>query len=290
MLRTRRKSRKRRTSKTTSESETDAPRPRPSYTDVRKRPAKEILGAKPTEKRKIDKLKGIIPTKTFILKTTVEGSAAAKSALWSAVCGKVKVPKFKSNRVFARGDVEIVPADAETLNVLKELAKTREDITEPQARWPMVMIYDIDSSMSTGQLPGCIAAQNERLGITIEQGPKSIRPIFLRGPRDKPTTLWVCAVDLALFSKLLGRIYVGMSICKVVEFFDHNQCLACPKFGHSAAKVENKFVCPHCAEEDNKIEACKKLGQDPICANYKGKHRSTTKSCPKRRAAIERSI
>lgn len=116
------------------------------------------MGAKPTVKKKIDKLKGIIPPKTFILKTTVERAAAAKSALWTDVCGKVKIPKLKSNRVLARGDVEIVPADAETLEALKELAKTREDITKPQARWPMVMIYDIDSTMTPDQIPGCIAA------------------------------------------------------------------------------------------------------------------------------------
>lgn len=47
------------------------------------------------------------------------------------VCGKVKNPKFKSNRVLAKGDVKIVLADAKTFEALKELAKTREGISEP---------------------------------------------------------------------------------------------------------------------------------------------------------------
>lgn len=60
----------------TSGSETDAPRTRPSYSEVAKAkatprmgvPMKTRLGSKPLDRTKIEKLKGIIPPKSFILK------------------------------------------------------------------------------------------------------------------------------------------------------------------------------------------------------------------------------
>lgn len=63
----------------------------------------------------------------------------------------------------------------------------RDDIKEPNRKWPIVMVYDVDTTISTDDIPISIARLNEKLGLS-EEGAQKIHSIFQRGPRDKQTT------------------------------------------------------------------------------------------------------
>ena len=144
--------------------------------------------------------------------------------------------------------------------------------------------------MGVEEIADSIAALNDNLGLSAENARTHVRPIFQRGPKDRHTTWWVCAVHPAIYSKMLGHVFIGMSRCKVVEFFDYNQCLTCLKFGHQSNKCSSKVACPHCGVEGHRKEVCTKLQEEPKCRNCKGRHRATSKHCPKRKTALERVI
>lgn len=71
---------------------------------------------------KLDKLKELVPPKTFTV-TIGEGEQAAqvKQKLWTGVLKKTDAPKVSETRVTAKGEIRITPADEVTINALKEL-------------------------------------------------------------------------------------------------------------------------------------------------------------------------
>ncbi|KAH0952229.1 hypothetical protein HN011_003134 [Eciton burchellii] len=66
-------------------------------------------------------------------------------------------------------------------------------IEEPKKRNPLMIIYDVDSSLTVNELKDSIIQQNlDELSI---EGEDIIIPRFKTGPRDKPTVHWVIQTD-----------------------------------------------------------------------------------------------
>jgi len=120
----------------------------------------------------------------------------------------------------------------------------------------MVMIYDVDKNLTPVEISHNVLAQNTSLGnVFPERATVLLKPLFKRGPRDRDTVWWVCEVRPDIHAKLLnaGRVYIGMSNCRVAEYFDFQQCFTCLKYGHREAFCkETSMTCTHCGNKGHK--------------------------------------
>lgn len=70
----------------------------------------------------------------------------------------------------------------------------------------------------------------------------------------------MCEVGPEVYRKIAGkRIYIGMSICRVVEYVDVVQCKGCQGFGHMEAKCRRgRVICAHCVGVGHGVKDCEK--------------------------------
>jgi len=243
---------------------------------VVKRKNKKIV----PEKDRLEKLKAREPEKSFVVAAGEGGSDMARKAIWSEIVKKVSAPQVRGSFVLPRGDLVIKPADGKTYEALKEIERGGLiSVREEGPRWPKVLVYDVDRSLDSGSIPGLIADQNPTLGILKAEAGKVIKPIFRRGPKTGQSVWWVCEVAPKVFRSLVGkRIFVGLGLCKVVEFSNETQCFACQGFGHTAAKCKRgKLICGHCSREGHSEKDCPVKKDTPKCVNcglaFKAGHR-----------------
>lgn len=196
-----------------------------------------------------------------------------------------KTPKIQS--VTARsGKIIIKPQDRESADVLKSLAYNKEYIKEDTAKWPRVSIDQIDSSLTPSEVAEQLIAQNnDTLSVA---DPSDIIPVFKRGPRTSPIVKWICEINPSLYLALIkSNIYLGFNRCRVTRFEEITQCYKCLRHGHPANKCfENNKSCAHCAKSGHVIKDCPEASSEPKCANCRGKHLATDRSCSARTAAL----
>lgn len=174
------------------------------------------------------------------------------------------------------------------------MTEERGDVQLQPSKRPMIMIYDVDVTLKPEEIACNILSQNTQLGqMVVEAAMNVIKPLFKRGPRDKDTVWWVCEVRPDIHAKLLssGRVFIGMSNCRVAEYFDFQQCFTCLKYGHSEKFCkETVLTCTHCGTKGHKDDVCNKKTEPPKCANCKGNHVAHSKLCRERRKAIDNAI
>jgi len=219
--------------------------------------------------KKIESSKDLEPPISFFVKVG-EGKSAedANSRLWSDLRKKTDKIQINSIRVMPKGDIKITPADGETLNAMKALNKKDRDITQINMKWPMVTVYDVDASLPESALPENLIRQNVNLGIPLsKKGEKVIKPVFRTGPRGKDTVHWVCQVRPDVHKCLVGtRIYLGLTSCRVQEYYDYKRCSGCQKYGHREIFCETKtIVCSYCAETGHREKECRKKYNSEMC-------------------------
>jgi hypothetical protein len=84
-------------------------------------------------------------------------------------------------------------------------------IEESKKRNPLVILYDVDSSLTASQLKENIIQQNLHEHPLEEE---DIVPRFKTGPRDKPTVHWVIQMAPRVRKHILqqgNRLYMGFS-------------------------------------------------------------------------------
>lgn len=106
------------------------------------------------KKEKIERLKKVDVPKTFVIKVD-EGrdKNEAKQTLWSEILKKTDKTQLSGARVTTKGDIKITVGDDETYQVLKEIAEVRGHFEIGNRKLPMVMIYDVDISLTTDEIP-----------------------------------------------------------------------------------------------------------------------------------------
>jgi len=219
---------------------------------------------------KLEKLKDKIPDKGFIIPIKEGSIKEVKQVLWNEIVKKVKVPQVNNIRILPRGDLLVKPADAKTIEALRNIEKEGLiPVKEERPLWPRIIIYDVDRDIEVKEIAGMIAEQNPNLALLREEAVKKISPIFRRGPKNEFSTWWVCEVSPDVYRKILGKkIYLGLSLCRVVDFIGVTQCYGCQGYGHIAAKcIKNKLVCAHCGKEGHKHQVCPDKDKAPKCVN-----------------------
>jgi len=249
-------------------------------------------------KLKIQGLKEKLPEKIFNIE--VQNSAevdSARKTIWSDITKNNSAPKINRQTVIQKEEnkfIRIVAVDEETYSALKSITEERSDIQLQPSKRPMVMIYDIDKELSPEEIATNIISQNTGMGRMLgEAAINIIRPLFKRGLRDRETVWLVCEVRPDIHAKLLtaGRVYIGMSNCRVSEYFDFQQCFTCLKYGHSEKFCkETTMTCTHWGAKEHKDTACNKKDDPPVCANCKGDHVAHSRFCRERRKAIDNIV
>jgi len=134
-----------------------------------------------------------------------------------------------------------------------------------------------------------ISNQNPTLNLSCEGVERAIKPLFRKGPREGPVVHWVCEVAPEVFKNLAGsRIFLGFSLCRVVEFLEASNCYVCQGFGHFASKCSReKLVCKFCSEVGHKIDVCPNREKAPKCANCGLAFMAGHRDCVTRRKVIQ---
>jgi hypothetical protein len=238
-----------------------------------------------------EKWKGKRPATVFIVEKGEGTSKEARDRLWSRIVSKVGAPQVGVVRVLPRGDILVKPADEATTAALCEMEREEKSgVKRESIRKPKVMLYDVERSIGAEEISEALARQNPGLGLTVEEARAAVKPLFMRGPREDPLVRWVCEVDPKVYRLLVKkRWYIGLSLCKAVDFADVLQCFACQGFGHAEAKCKRgKVVCSFCAGEGHRQKDCGEKGKAPKCANCGLGFTAGHSSCPVR-AKYERS-
>jgi len=222
---------------------------------------KAAAGNPPTQAKRtnaLERAKAAAPAKAFVVKTGESDAGKARAQLWSDLLKKVGAPQIRSTTVLPRGDLLIKPGNEATFRALKDLEGSGSSVRQDRARWPKVLIYDVDRVETRESIPGLLAEQNPTLGLTRENSAEAILPLFRRGPKTGDSVWWVCSVSPDTYRKLVGRrVYLGMSCCRVVEYSDVVRCFKCQRFGHIASGCKSdKDVCGRCAGNHRTAE-CK---------------------------------
>jgi len=120
--------------------------------------------------------------------------------------------------------------------------------------------------------------KNEELVIPADTEETVLRPIFKTGPRDRDVTSWVMEVNPRHYSKYEDiTAYWGFMRCSVRAYDEVTQCYRCLRYGHPAAKYNDKdCTCAHCGRKGHKAEACPAEEAEPRCSNCKGTHSART--------------
>lgn len=86
-------------------------------------------------------------------------------------------------------------------------------------------------------------------------------------------------------------MYIGMSNCKFIEYFDFKQCFTCLKYGHREVFCKKMtMTCTHCGNKGHKGTACNKKDKPPKCTNCGGKHVAYSKICRERSKVIDNAV
>lgn len=210
----------------------------------------------------------------------------ARSALWVEVTKRFKNPKLATVQTKS-GDLVIKPQNKESHDMLKAIANERKcQLKDEPPMRPRLQVHGLYSSLAPGEIVSLIESQNPELNIPSDDPASSIKPIFKRGPRDRPTVNWVVEVTPELYRRLeSGHLYLAFSKCRVTKYEEVTQCYRCLKYGHSASRCSvDKEICANCATPGHKSSECNI--NLPKCVNCRGSHSALDRSCSSRTRAI----
>ncbi|KAH0944402.1 hypothetical protein HN011_012227 [Eciton burchellii] len=162
-------------------------------------------------------------------------------------------------------------------------------IEEPKKRNPLMILYDVDSSLTASELKENIIQQNLHQH-TVEE--EDIVPRFKTGPRNKPTVHWVIQMAPSVRKYVLqqgNRPYMGFSSLKVRDFLQVARCLKCHDLGHVAKQCSGEERYGRCGATDHKKSACKSENQVCIpCNKRKLKCNTKREDCTSYRTLFQR--
>lgn len=161
--------------------------------------------------------------------------------------------------------------------------------SEPKAKKPKVIIYDVPVEIKEEELSEVIYEKNNQdITVSKEEFVKGFRPIFKTGPRGQDTTHWVVECEPVIRRDLIKKekVFFDWTSSRVRDFIVATRCFKCQGHGHTAKVCrEKKDVCGHCAAVGHTMKQCPNLGLLPVCSNCKkaGKdsnHKVNDLSCP----------
>lgn len=217
-----------------------------------------------------------------------KSKSEVRDLIWNQVVAKHPRPKCHTITT-KTGKTILKPSDKETMNVLKHLSKVSTLLQEDSLRWQRVIIRGVSTDTRfDDHAQYDILAQNHELQIEEMTEETVIKPVFKSGPRDRSSTNWIVEVNPKYYDKFEDTtLYVGFMRCRVSAYEEVTQCHLCLRYGHPAAKCQEKEgVCAHFGRKLHKAADCPAAEADPVCKNCKGKHNTRDKTCSARTAYL----
>ncbi|XP_073999783.1 uncharacterized protein [Rhodnius prolixus] len=144
---------------------------------------------------------------------------------------------------------------------------------EPNLLSPRVVIHDIDSELTEGDIVRSVWKKNGRLlgEVQEEDFGKVFKPKHKTGKRGRNTVSWVAQVEPDIFGRLVreGRLYIGLRCCRVREFVGVTRCFKCQGLGHIGRLCGRPVTCARCGDEGHHATRCTKVMDGLECANCK---------------------
>ncbi|KAE9523199.1 hypothetical protein AGLY_016432 [Aphis glycines] len=146
----------------------------------------------------MERVKARAPARAFIVSAEGASAGEARKKLWADLVKEVGAPRISRAANLPRGDILVKPADEGTYKALKDMEAAGKTVREEKARWPTVLIYDVDRDVESSKLSGMIMEQNPELGLDKE----SVVPLFMKGSKAEEQVWWVCSVRPSHFRTL----------------------------------------------------------------------------------------
>ncbi|GBN91933.1 hypothetical protein AVEN_235983-1 [Araneus ventricosus] len=130
----------------------------------------------------------------------------------------------------------------------------------PAKKFPRVIIYNVDDSISQETLGTNLASQNEQLKR------EDFKVLFNLKSKNQGKSHWVIEVRPKAFRPLLRKkkIYHEWQRLSIREFLRPTRCYKCNHFGHISSNCSANENCPNCGQEGHKMADC---SQAPRCIN-----------------------
>lgn len=235
-----------------------------------------------TKKKTLEKCREVKTTSRLTIEVPSGVTvASAKAELWATVKGKMNNPRAKT--VIRDQQITIIPDDSKTFEVISKLPNVK--VLEPKK--PRVIIYDVDSELTDGEVTTGLVNQNPELGLTQEDVNRLVFKHRL-GPRNGTTTHLVLEAHASTLPKLEGKqVFLGLTRCRIKLHQTLPQCYNCQQYGHTALRCEQKSpTCRNCAGAHDSRTCNVELVK---CANCKGPHKASSGVC-KAKGQAKRSL
>lgn len=152
---------------------------------------------------------------------------------------------------------------------------------KPAMRRPKLKIFDVPTDEEIAE---DIRKQNFE-DISSKDFGASFKKMFKVGPRNMKTVHWVIEAVPELRQRIVksgGKIFIGWSACKTVDYAITTRCYRCQRFGHQANTCKAATdtcghqanackaatdTCGHCAREGHSYKDCAHKEQEPRCSN-----------------------
>lgn len=214
------------------------------------------------------------------------------------------IPRKSSTRVKRTVDVRnggvliVLDSEEDKKAVLsnKALQNPKIKVSEPQAKKPKVIIYNVPVDLEKQELIECVFSRNTK-NINFNDFEKCFIPLFKVGPRGKKTVHWVveCSPSTRKSFIAMERVFVDQSSCRVKDYLSVARCFNCQGLGHVGKHcLQKNPICSHCAE-NHESKSCKNKDKTPCCINCrKGKrndgHTANDSNCPSYAKAIRQLV
>lgn len=168
-----------------------------------------------------------------------------------------------------------------------------------EKRRPRVLIYDVPRNCTEGEVLARVVSQNFA-GSAAFVGAWGELSHF-SGPRGSPVRNIVLRVSPNARDELVkaGRVSIGWSTHRVVDFVGVTRCFGCQGYGHIRQHCPKKdvLVCFHCGSDGHLGANCPKRNEPPVCPACKRSnfvsamdHSYNDKACPSYMMAFRRQV
>lgn len=209
----------------------------------------------------------------------------------------IRVRAVRKTRTNGVAIETVSAAELERLKACPKFAEVGLVVEAPKGLLPKVVLYDVPSSMTEGQLMDELFAKNASMWMEREDFDRCVN-VRSRSKNEGGVGNLVLEVAARLRDRWVreGRVYVGWLAFKVRGLDDVTRCYRCQEYGHVAARCKlspNLERCRACNRGGHKERDCKEEKPAPCknCENMGfsiGLHSMRSADCPAYKVELER--
>ena len=185
--------------------------------------------------------------------------------------------------------------DAEKLMKNTKLERQLVKVEPPRKRNPLVILYDVNSTLTEDEVKKAIYAQNMEDAISSSDFERGFRVKFKTGPRGRATVHIVCEVSPQIRKLMVGRgrTFIGFSSHSTKDYVVVQRCLTCQDLGHIKKHCQRDAVCSHCGEKGHEKANCGNKETPARCIPCSLRNKTcapNVRDCPTYHIMMERLI